>query len=867
MLTLLGRRFRAGGWAAFLLLVPTVAGAQLSENVDLLGHLDTLSGYNDVWGYDAPDGTELAIVGTTAGTQFVDVTDPTAPREVKFVPGTTSGWRDIKTYRHYCYVVNEDGGGLQIIDLADPLDPTPVPATFGFFETCHNIFIDEPAGMLYAMDGRRDPGTKVIDISDPISPVRVATFTDFYIHDIYVRDGLAFAAAIYRGELVVLDVSALPAIEVLSQVPTDRAHTHNAWLTEDGKYCITTDETTSGHLNIFDVENPRAPRRVATWAPTNEPGAIVHNVTVRGNFAFCSWYTAGLEVIDVTDPTHPQRAGFYDTYVGGGGFNGAWGVYPFTASGNIFISDRSTGLYILAYTGEMATVDGSVVDSASRQPVAGVSVHSDEGSQTIVTGEDGSFQLRLSPGEHPIRCERFGYEPAETTVELEAREERTLEIGLRRIPTGTVRGAVSDLRDDAPVPEVELRLVDTPLVTQSASDGSFLFPEVPMGTYTLETERFGFHGGPRTVEVVPAQTISLDLPLVGPIFADDFETDTGWTVGAAGDDATAGIWERVDPVGTESGVPVQPEDDHSKLGDHAFVTGNGAPGAPAGDGDVDGGRTTLFSPRIDLAGRRPVLTYYRWYSNDRGANPGSDVFRTDVSSDGGETWINLETLPETRAFWERVEIDLTDRILPADQVQLRFVAEDAGGGSLVEAAIDDVEIFERLDRVSGIVRDGVTGQPVAGVAVEFLDSGERTTSGEDGRFRAAVYVGPERLRTEHFAYEAQEREIEVNGPTRVELSLVPKPPGSLEGIASPNPFGERTTLRFRLDRPETVRLEIFDAAGRRVRRLLGGPVPVGPHEIVWDGRDDSGRPVDSGIYFQRFETETRSAVGRLVRVR
>lgn len=73
--------------------------------------------------------------------------------------------------------------------------------------------------------------------------------------------------------------------------------------------------------------------------------------------------------------------------------------------------------------------------------------------------------------------------------------------------------------------------------------------------------------------------------------------------------------------------------------------------------------------------------------------------------------------------------------------------------------------------------------------------------------------------------------------------------------ASPNPFNPRTTLRFELQRAGAVELALFDLAGRRVRTLLMGErLPEGRHAMVWDGRDDAGAEVASGVYRVRLRT-------------
>jgi endonuclease/exonuclease/phosphatase family metal-dependent hydrolase len=78
------------------------------------------------------------------------------------------------------------------------------------------------------------------------------------------------------------------------------------------------------------------------------------------------------------------------------------------------------------------------------------------------------------------------------------------------------------------------------------------------------------------------------------------------------------------------------------------------------------------------------------------------------------------------------------------------------------------------------------------------------------------------------------------------------PPSLARGVKLlpnvPNPFNPRTTLRFTLTRAEHIRLEIVDPKGRRVRTLVDALLSAGNHEIVWNGSDDGGRAVASGVY-------------------
>jgi hypothetical protein len=282
------------------------------------------------------------------------------------------------------------------------------------------------------------------------------------------------------------------------------------------------------------------------------------------------------------------------------------------------------------------------------------------------------------------------------------------------------------------------------------------------------------------------------------------EANPNWTVGATGDDATAGIWTRVEPLGTYNGqTPIQPETDHTiNPGQLCWVTGQGTDPSQIGQNDVDNGRTTLVTSAYDLSGLEdPTVRYFRWYVND-GNGTVDDVFRVDVSSDNGTSWVNLETLSETRRLWEQVDFYLPDYITPTNQVRLRFIADDSGGGSIVEAGIDDFEVF--AVRVASDAPEDVTN-PIA---------------------------------------------------TR----LFP---------ASPNPLTSSTsaTLRFQLPRNGAVTLEIVDVAGRRVQELVNGVLPAGQHAIGWNGRDDSGRLVPGGVYFQKLTAGGTEHTGKITVIR
>ena len=208
----------------------------------------------------------------------------------------------------------------------------------------------------------------------------------------------------------------------------------------------------------------------------------------------------------------------------------------------------------------------------------------------------------------------------------------------------------------------------------------------------------------------------------------DMETDPGWMVGSPSDNATTGIWIRDDPVGTEVtvGIYVQPEFDHTPdPGLVCWVTGNAALFAQPGTNDVDNGKTTLTSAIFDASPAgyiSPIVSYWRWYSNNQGASPGEDFWRVDISNDGGTNWVSVENTQQSDASWSRVVFRIADYLAPTSSMRLRFIAEDAGAGSLVEAAVDDFDLLAFASLVS-------VGEPPAGHDLSLALSSAQPAAG------------------------------------------------------------------------------------------------------------------------------------------
>jgi hypothetical protein len=89
--------------------------------------------------------------------------------------------------------------------------------------------------------------------------------------------------------------------------------------------------------------------------------------------------------------------------------------------------------------------------------------------------------------------------------------------------------------------------------------------------------------------------------------------------------------------------------------------------------------------------------------------------------------------------------------------------------------------------------------------------------------------------------------------------------GPMRPLVIPNPARGRATIDFATSRPGPMRAELFDASGRRIRRLANGPsFAAGRHSLAVDGRDDTGAALPAGVYFYRIESVDGIATGRFV---
>ena len=102
-----------------------------------------------------------------------------------------------------------------------------------------------------------------------------------------------------------------------------------------------------------------------------------------------------------------------------------------------------------------------------------------------------------------------------------------------------------------------------------------------------------------------------------------------------------------------------------------------------------------------------------------------------------------------------------------------------------------------------------------------------------------------------------------NYPVGIEhgVPMVPSPMARLHQNY-PNPMNPSTTIRFELAEPSMAELSVYDVSGRRVRELAGGFYEAGQHVTRWDGRDQNGGVLPSGVYVYRLKVGAETVLNR-----
>lgn len=357
------------------------AGEYPCDGLDLLSvrTLEELGGGangNDCWGWVDPEsGREFVLYGRANGLSVVEVTDPINPVFAARVPTATvqSLWRDVKVFDNHAFVVSEaEGHGMQVVDLSQVLDVEDAPealtpvSTYLGFGNAHNLAMNESSGFAYGVGtNTAGGGLHAVDVSDPTSPVVAGTYDGAYTHDAQVVN-YAGPDADYAGHeiaicfngsagVAIVDVTDKADMELISSFNyTESAYTHQGWLNDSHDMVYFNDEldeqgfgngTRTYIADLSDLDNP-----VVLGFYQSDNTSSDHNLYIRGDKLYASNYMSGLRVFTFSPDGNLEPYAHFDVRPDSDttSFYGTWSNYPYFPSGNIAISCRTVGLFMVA---------------------------------------------------------------------------------------------------------------------------------------------------------------------------------------------------------------------------------------------------------------------------------------------------------------------------------------------------------------------------------------------------------------------------------------------------------------------------------------------------------------------------------------
>ena len=793
------------------------------DNIRPIAHLD-LGNCNDVWGYTAPNGHEFVLVGHRTGTYIFDVsTNPHDPIEVGFIPGAISTWRDLKVHSYYCYVTNETGGGMDIISLEDPFNPVKVGEYTSTFTSAHNLFIAD--GYAYIFGANNDAGgCRILDLSNPEYPVEVGSWENTYFHDGFVKNDTLYGCGIYIGSLYIIDVSNKSNPTTLVEYNYSDYGCHAVWVTDDSKYAVTGDEENGGYVYIFDIQDFDNINMVATWYP-DEPevqNKSVHNVLIKDDLLYVSYYVYGTRIVDISDPNNPIEVGYYDWYPGQQGlYSGNWGTYPFTENGLIYSTDYSgNGLFVMSYPfmGEIEFEE--LPDTENNVDPITLSVSIDESSDYSVDystlmlywGLNGtitdSTALTMSGDSYIGSITPTGqngtlhYYVAFNTMT----DERVTK------PYGAPYASFTfNIGTDNVSPEIELI---TDLADQFYPSGSYEVVSIASDNIGISMVELFWQVGNGEIQTVTCT--ELNDPEYGLIYEGVLSYE----------DISPGTeiiyWSGATDASSQSN---QSESEQK----HFYVSDNYVLGDFEDEEALD---------RWDLGGwgRQYVNDDIQWALND---SPGG-LYSPNVSN----ACYLIETLDLTQFNQAYLQFTSAEMLFDGDYGYLQIKRGNNPGWSTLLTVNGYIEIVERNVSLNSFMDESE-------LYIRLLMTSNSTDESQ-GWFVDDIFL----VLNQDMPPNVNTASGIINLPDQIQL--YPN---------YPNPFNPITNIAFSLSKHSLVDLKIVDIEGRQIRHLLSNGFAAGRHGVSWNGTNDLGTAVGSGIYFMVLRAEGKVLSQKLSLIR
>ncbi len=385
-----------------LLAVLTLSYSAVAQNITLRSRISPSSVTSNLKYADIYGEGNVAVMGTYSarGAYIFDISNPDNPVMASWYnPAPAQQFLEALVRNNIAYFGSGNGGGVHVVDISNPYSPVLRSiintSNGGGYNSVHEILLYNNF-LIENFNGTQTDPLRVIDISNPSAPVFVREFTTTdptWVHATHVSGNRLFTSG-WGGKTDVYDLSniATQAPTLVGSIATG-GNSHSSWTSTDGNYLYNARETFDGDIRVYNITNLASPTLVKSIkaGDLGINAVCPHNPVVFGNLLFVSWYQAGMQVFDITNPANPVRVGQYDTFspafaptddmlrgnfdpwdllcvtdsegrVLPTGFDGDWAVFPFLGLNKVLVGDLAGGLFIVDASRTLMTGRNHVAD-------------------------------------------------------------------------------------------------------------------------------------------------------------------------------------------------------------------------------------------------------------------------------------------------------------------------------------------------------------------------------------------------------------------------------------------------------------------------------------------------------------------------
>lgn len=751
------------------------------------------------------------------GIQVINIKKPDRPRVVASM-ATHDSALDVLIEGKYAYVADREAG-IQVVDVSSPRHPIVV-AALGLPGTAYDLAFQDK----YLYVAGHSAGLLVIDVANPESPFLVSSFDiGRSTYAITLIDNIAYLGS---SGLFLVDVSNPAAPELLSEVPD--IYRGTVVVSEDVAYVAA-----DYGVHLIDIVDPRNPE---VTGEVRCRGGQFRDIAMVGK-SLLTAANVGVQVVAAVGQVPAQRAGQADNFPQYVNDVAVQGIFLYAVDHQ----EPYIGLRIYNQFFEDPYIPVLVSSINIREEMRGRSFH-------LAVEGDYVYVADLFNGLHVIKIENPLYPEVVAWLEIDGGVHDVAVAGdyafLGCHSEGFYVVDISNPEDPVPVSKLDFLSVtalavrgNSAIIRRSETGRRDFISEIDIADPT-RPEIMG------SVEVPYSQFIPSDIALLGNYAYCAYTWDAGVT------DGGLLIIDICEPGLPDLVYDYTPNSDGGYVavhGQHAYLSGSGISVL-----DISEPRSPALVGRLQVLGG---------YSNGVAVGENAVYLGHDYH---GVVAAHFQCSPSVQTD---VDIDIKPGS-PVDPVNCSSRGVLPVGvltsPDFDATTIDHETVFfgrggaqEAHSNQHGMVRheSDVDGDGDTDLLFHFriLECGLTCLPGEKVTLTGRTYDG-----------------LEIIGST----TYRPVPSGGNAGeggiglFAWPNPFNPQTTIAFELPERETVSLRVFDLAGRMVRGLVvAEEFTLGRHEVIWNGKDDSGRQAASGTYFYRLDAGSFSETKRFVLVK